>query len=90
MSQKVDLQVLAGDYVNKAYIAEWKVKVGDKVKKDDVLLCCETGKVTVDIVSPCDGVVEEILYPAGEEVDISEAVAVIGDGGSVPVAAPAS
>ena len=65
MSQKVDLQVLAGDYVKKAYIAEWKVKVGDKVKKDDVLLCCETGKVTVDIVSPCDGVVEEILYPAG-------------------------
>ena len=56
MSQKVDLQVLAGDYVKKAYIAEWKVKVGDKVKKDDVLLCCETGKVTVDIVSPCDGV----------------------------------
>ena len=89
MSQKVDLQVLAGDYVKKAYIAEWKVQVGDSVKKGDVLLSCETGKVTVDIESPCDGVVEQILWPAGEEVDISEAVAVIGDG-SGAAAAPAS
>lgn len=89
MSQKVDLQVLAGDYVKKAFIAEWKVQVGDQVKTGDVLLCCETGKVTVDITAPCDGIVEQILYPAGEEVDISEAVAVIGDGSGVSAAAPA-
>mgnify|MGYP002604278689 FL=1 len=88
MSQKVDLQVLAGDYVKKAYISEWKVQVGDEVKKGDVLLCCETGKVTVDIESPCDGIIEKILYPAGEEVDISEAVAVIGDGSGAATAAP--
>ena len=80
MSQKVDLQVLAGDYVKTALIAEWKVNVGDTVKKDDVLLACETAKVTVDIPSPCDGVVEQILFPAGEEVDITDTVAVIGDG----------
>ena len=59
MSQNVDLQVLAGDYVKKAYIAEWHVKVGDRVKKDDALLSCETGKLTVDITAPCDGVVEQ-------------------------------
>lgn len=90
MSQNVDLQVLAGDYVKKAYIAEWHVKVGDRVKKDDALLSCETGKLTVDITAPCDGVVEQILFPAGEEVDISETVAVIGDGsgaGAVPTPA---
>lgn len=90
MSQNVDLQVLAGDYVKKAYIAEWHVKVGDRVKKDDALLSCETGKLTVDITAPCDGVVEQILFPVGEEVDISETVAVIGDGsgaGAVPTPA---
>lgn len=91
MSQNVDLQVLAGDYVKKAYIAEWHVKVGDRVKKDDALLSCETGKLTVDISAPCDGVVEQILFPAGEEVDISETVAVIGDGsGASAVPAPAA
>lgn len=80
MSHKVDLQVLAGDYVKKAYIAEWYVKVGDYVKKEAPILSCETGKLTVDINAPCDGVVEQILFPAGEEVDISETIAVIGDG----------
>lgn len=88
MSQNVDLQVLAGDYVKKAYIAEWHVQVGDHVKKDDALLSCETGKLTVDIAAPCDGVVEQILFPAGEEVDISEIVAVIGDGSGAGAAAP--
>lgn len=91
MSQKVDLQVLAGDYVKTALIAEWKVNVGDTVKKDDVLLACETAKVTVDIPSPCDGVVEQILFPAGEEVDITDTVAVIGDGsGAAASPAPAA
>ena len=91
MSQKVDLQVLAGDYVKTALIAEWKVNVGDTVKKDDVLLACETAKVTVDIPSPCDGVVEQILFPAGEEVDITDTVAVIGDGsGAAAAPAPAA
>lgn len=91
MSQNVDLQVLAGDYVKKAYIAEWHVKVGDYVKKDDALLSCETGKLTVDIAAPCDGIVEKILFPAGEEVDISETVAVIGDGtGAGAATVPAS
>ena len=78
MSQNIDLQILAGDYVKKAYIAEWKVQEGDAVKKGDVLLSCETGKLTVDIEAPCDGIVERILFPAGEEVDTSATVAVIG------------
>ena len=86
MSQNIDLQILAGDYVKKAYIAEWKVQEGDAVKKGDVLLSCETGKLTVDIEAPCDGIVERILFPAGEEVDISETVAVIGDGSGMAAA----
>lgn len=31
----VDLMVLAGDYVKTAVISEWKVKVGDTVKKGE-------------------------------------------------------
>ena len=40
MSQNIDLQILAGDYVKKAYIAERKDPEGDAVKKGDVLLSC--------------------------------------------------
>jgi len=87
----VDLMVLAGDYVKTAVISEWKVKVGDKVKKGDVLLEVETNKVVQGIEAPCDGVVEQILFDEGDDVEISKTVAVIGDGsGAAAPAAPAA
>ena len=85
----VDLMVLAGDYVKTAVISEWKVKVGDKVKKGDVLLAVETNKVVQDIEAPCDGVVEQILFDEGDDVEISKTVAVIGDGSGAAASAPA-
>ena len=84
----VDLMVLAGDYVKTAVISEWKVKVGDRVSKGDVLLEVETNKVVQGIESPCDGIVEQILFEEGDDVDISKTVAVIGDGAAASAAAP--
>lgn len=76
----IDLMVLAGDYVKTAVISEWKVQVGDPVKKGDVLLTVETNKITQDIEATCDGIVEQILFQEGDDVEISKTVAVIGDG----------
>ena len=96
---KVDLMVLAGDYVKTAVISEWKVKVGDKVKKGDILLEVETNKITQGIEAPCDGVVEKIYFQDGDDVEISKTVCDIGDGSGVaaapekaaaPAAAPAA
>ncbi len=86
----VDLMVLAGDYVKTAVISEWKVKVGDKVSKGDVLLEVETNKVVQGIESPCDGVVEQILFEEGDDVEISKTVAVIGDGSGAAASATAA
>lgn len=83
----VDLMVLAGDYVKSAVISEWKVKTGDKVSKGDILLEVETNKVVQGIESPCDGIVEKILFEEGDDVDISKTIAVIGDGSAVSDAA---
>ncbi len=76
----IDLMVLAGDYVKTAVISEWKVKIGDSVKKGDVLLVVETNKITQDIEATCDGIVEQILFQEGDDVEISKTVAIIGDG----------
>ena len=85
----VDLMVLAGDYVKTAVISEWKVKVGDTVKKGDVLLEVETNKVVQGIESPCDGIVEQIFFDEGDDVEISKTVVVIGDGSGAAAEAPA-
>lgn len=82
----IDLMVLAGDYVKTAVISEWKVKVGDSVKKGDVLLVVETNKITQDIEASCDGIVEQILFQEGDDVEISKTVAVIGDGSGTAAA----
>ena len=85
----VDLMVLAGDYVKTAVISEFKVKVGDTVKKGDILLEVETNKITQGIEAPCDGVVEQILFEEGDDVEISKTVVVIGDGSGATAVAPA-
>ena len=82
----IDLMVLAGDYVKTAVISEWKVKVGDSVKKGDVLLVVETNKITQDIEASCDGIVEQILFQEGDDVEISKTVAVIVDGSGTAAA----
>lgn len=49
-------------------LLKYKVKVGDKVKKGDVLLLIEAMKLENEVCAPCDGVVSEIVAPAGNMV----------------------
>lgn len=44
------------------------VKPGDRVRADEPLITLETGKVALDIPSPCDGTVVEVLVAAGEPI----------------------
>ena len=49
-------------------LLKYKVKVGDKVKKGDVLLLIEAMKLENEVCAPCDGVISEIVAPAGNMV----------------------
>ena len=49
-------------------LLKYKVKVGDKVKKGDVLLLIEAMKLENEVCAPCDGIVSEIVAPAGNMV----------------------
>lgn len=56
-----------GEGLAEAEIVEWKVKVGDTVAVDQVLLSVETAKALVDVPSPVAGVIARLC---GEEGDI--------------------
>lgn len=58
-------------------VSNIKVKVGNKVKKGDVLLIVEAMKLENEIVSSFDGQVAQILVTKGQNVKANEPVVVI-------------
>jgi len=70
-----------GESVNEGTIIKWHKKVGDAVKRDEIIFEISTDKVDTEIPSPADGVVSEIKYNEGDTVAVGTVVAVINDGG---------
>jgi 2-oxoglutarate dehydrogenase E2 component (dihydrolipoamide succinyltransferase) len=71
--------------VSDATIVLWRKQVGDTVKRDESLLDLETDKVVLEVPSPIDGVVSEILQDEGNVVTAGQLLAkldVIEAGGS--------
>ncbi|MDD5729787.1 MAG: dihydrolipoamide acetyltransferase family protein [Candidatus Omnitrophica bacterium] len=50
------------------------VKAGDAVKKDATLLEIEASKATIEVPSPYEGVVKEILVAEGQEVKVGQVI----------------
>ena len=69
-----------GESVSEVTIAQWFKAVGDTVKKDEPLVELETDKAAQELVSPADGVLEEILVPEGENAEIGKLIARLGAG----------
>ncbi|WP_445506698.1 dihydrolipoamide acetyltransferase family protein [Niallia sp. 03190] len=61
-----------GEGIHEGEIVKWFVKPGDKVQEDDVLCEVQNDKAVVEIPSPVEGTVEEVLVDEGT-------VAVVGD-----------
>lgn len=76
-----------GESVTEATIGRWFKKVGEAVKADEPLVELETDKVTIEVPSPIDGTLSEILVEAGETVGVG---ALLGALGAASEAAPAS
>jgi pyruvate dehydrogenase E2 component (dihydrolipoamide acetyltransferase) len=56
-------------------IVEWKCKVGDRIKKGDIIFILETEKVTYEVEAPADGILVQIRIHENETVPVG---AVIG------------
>ena len=83
-----------GEGLLEAEIVTWKVKVGDTVKVNDIIVEIETAKSLVELPVPYAGTVTALLVPEGETVPVGTPIISVDDGlgGDVaPVAAaPAS
>ncbi|MGH8893313.1 MAG: dihydrolipoamide acetyltransferase family protein [Actinomycetes bacterium] len=80
-----------GEGLTEAEIVSWKVKPGDTVKVNEIVVEIETAKSLVELPSPFAGVVSELLVEEGSTVDVGTPIITVdtGDGGSAAAAAPA-
>lgn len=70
-----------------AVIVNWFKKAGEKVRKGDPLFEMETEKVVETVESPASGILEKILFPMGETVEVDSVVAIIRVEEGAPVSA---
>ncbi len=84
----------AGESVTEGEIVEWHFRVGDAIKRDDVIVEIATDKINVNLPSPATGTVTELLVEEGDTVTVGQVIAriAVGPDGSteVPPAAPAA
>ena len=78
-----------GEGLTEAEIVSWKVKPGDTVKVNEIVVEIETAKSLVELPSPFAGVVTELLVPEGTTVDVGTPIITVDDGSGAP-AAPAA
>ncbi|MBA7653046.1 Dihydrolipoyllysine-residue acetyltransferase component of pyruvate dehydrogenase complex [subsurface metagenome] len=78
MAKEVRLPKL-GQTMEEATIIDCMVKVGDEVKKGEVIFEIETDKATLDVESPCDGFVKYILADTDQTLPVGEPLLVFGE-----------
>ncbi|MEJ7774957.1 MAG: biotin/lipoyl-containing protein, partial [Nocardioidaceae bacterium] len=72
-----------GEGLTEAEIVTWKVKVGDVVAINDIVVEIETAKSLVELPSPYAGTVTALLVPEGETVAVGTPMLSIGDPSAV-------
>jgi 2-oxoglutarate dehydrogenase E2 component (dihydrolipoamide succinyltransferase) len=71
-----------GESVSEATVASWKKKPGEAVKKDEIIVELETDKVSLEVASPADGVLESIAANDGDTVVPGALLGVVTAGGA--------
>jgi biotin carboxyl carrier protein len=61
------------------FILEVFVAPGQRIARDDTLLTLETGKVALDIPSPCAGVVQDVRVAEGDVVGEGDLLITLAD-----------
>lgn len=69
-----------GESVTEATVATWFKKPGEAVLLDEMLCELETDKVTVEVPSPAEGRLQEIIVAEGETVNVDALLAILEKG----------
>lgn len=72
-----------GEGLTEAEIVAWRVKVGDEVAVNQVLVEIETAKSLVELPSPFSGTVVDVLVDEGQTVDVGTAIITVRSGAGV-------
>src|SRR3954447_4410010 len=79
-----------GEGLTEAEIVAWKVKPGDTVKVNDVIVEIETAKSLVELPCPFAGSVTELLAAEGDTVNVGTPIIAVETGDpAAPTAEPA-
>jgi pyruvate dehydrogenase E2 component (dihydrolipoamide acetyltransferase) len=84
-----------GEGLTEADIVKWLVQPGDAISINQIIVEIETAKALVELPSPYDGVVQDLLVPEGQSADVGTPIITVNveaeagaDG--APAAAPAA
>lgn len=72
-----------GESVMDGTILKWHKKVGDKVKRDEIIFEISTDKVDTEVSSPVDGTLAEILFGENSTVAVGAVIAKILSSGGI-------
>lgn len=61
-------------------IATWHKKIGEAVKRDELIVDIETDKIVLEVVAPADGTIKEIVKGEDETVLSEEVIAIFAEG----------
>src|SRR5690606_24802579 len=78
---EVILMPRLSDTMTEGVIAAWHKKVGDKVKKGDLLAEVETDKATIELESYKDGTLLQIGSDKGGKLQVNDLLAIVGKEG---------
>ncbi|MEO5998679.1 MAG: pyruvate dehydrogenase complex dihydrolipoamide acetyltransferase [Chitinophagaceae bacterium] len=83
--EEVILMPRLSDTMTEGVIADWHKKVGDTVKKGDLLAEIETDKATMELESYKNGTLLYVGAQKGEKVPVNALLCIIGEEGKVDI-----
>jgi 2-oxoglutarate dehydrogenase E2 component (dihydrolipoamide succinyltransferase) len=88
MAVEIKVPVL-GESVVEATVAKWMKSAGEAVGADEAIVELETDKVTLEVPSPVNGVLADIVAKEGDTVGVDALLALVEEG-AAPTAKPAA
>ncbi|MBJ6800259.1 dihydrolipoamide acetyltransferase family protein [Geomonas propionica] len=76
------------DTMTEGRLVSWKKRVGDEVRRGEVIAEVETDKANMELEAYAPGVLLEIKVQPGEMVQVGTVIALVGKAGEKPGAAP--
>ena len=79
-----------GESVAEGTVSKWLKAVGDRVRKEEPLVEIQTDKINVEIPSPAEGTLDQILIAEGTTVLVGTEIGTLSAAGEAPAARPAA